>query len=578
MRRRLLLFIVAFVLRMGMIFLFFGSVDIRCFISMMQCLIDGRLLDFPLWNYFPVIPYYLWLPAFALHNSWGAAPFLIKIIPVLFDTFLVLVLYDYLLGAGRADAFYSALFYAISPVPIIILSLHGQWESLFLYALLVAYLLRDSLGKSIYSYFLYGLFFGYSFLLKPVTLIFLPLFFTPHEHFFKKMPLTRRFVLFTGTLSFLFLVFLFFCIKYYSFSPALYLVGDYYSALTLFVILFVLFVIFLFFFMRDYAQAHRSLKEYTCRQIAAVAGMGTIVLFSFAHFYRYGFNLIFLVETILRYCNQGVQLMGLPFFLEKMGLPGCLLLKNRTLLMLFVLYCAWDYYHYKKETIVYITAIFAFIFSLTGICPQYLMWLLPCMLLLGHWGWAYSYSLLVTLFYFLYYVSPWGNPAMPYQNMLSCAVRKDCFWAAPAQFFLTADCMPLLFILGSFILPMFCFLYLTYLLSTFSFFSRALPEQKKAHLFIYKSPKVFLLYVVMPLAVTFCAYGASMIFDTISVQGVIKKLDTVFDLYAIQFLGTRPIAVYQEHFSIFSLPVLIFFLLVMTTICFILLSRGERHE
>lgn len=456
-RDRLIIFLAAIAVRLFFGYLFFGSVDVRCFLSMTHCTLHHDLLSFPLWNYFPILPHFLWFVGMLSGATELPFAFCSKIIPTLFDGMIALLIYDMVSLKRPGYGMLSGMLYALCPVPLIIVSIHGQWDSLFLFFLLLSIYIRDYFEPSPSGSFLFGVTYAISFLLKPASLLFVPFFFTPYRSFLTEI----------GNLKWLFVAGIagkvscmcvgFGLIKWYALTTQE-LTALLLSPLVMggsLVIALVLVIATVIAAARAWPTLPLSLKKYCWLQSSAVAGAVSVTCMSFVLLSQYGFNIIALCDTILRYCNQGVQLMGLPFS------PCCasgvgLMLKNRFLLMGFIAFIAWRYYHGAYSGIQALLITFTCMIGLSGICPQYLMWLVPVLLISGLYSQASIYVLFVSSFYLLFYSNPWGNPAMPYQNMLSFASLDSWSWFMPSTVFMSAGWGLLITLLGNLLIPVYC--------------------------------------------------------------------------------------------------------------------------
>lgn len=146
--------------------------------------------------------------------------------------------------------------------------------------------------------------------------------------------------------------------------------------------------------------------------------------------------------------------MGLPFAPGVTHSWYAQLIKNRFLLMMIILFFAWKYYHRQFNAFTSILITFSAIFGLSGICPQYLMWLIPFMLIRGVYRLCGIYTLCTTIFFVFFYTHPLGNPAMPYQNMLAFSSLTPYNILMPSQAFMKSIWPTLIQLLGSLIIPL----------------------------------------------------------------------------------------------------------------------------
>ena len=115
--------------------MFYGSVDItndirdanKIFVGV------GQYLSVP---YFPGIHLFLWIGGLLILHSPIPVGLAFKLFPSLFDAAIAVLLIEF--GANTRDGLRRAWLYALAPVPLFITCIHGQWDSLFLFCLLLA--------------------------------------------------------------------------------------------------------------------------------------------------------------------------------------------------------------------------------------------------------------------------------------------------------------------------------------------------------------------------------------------------------------------------------------------------------
>lgn len=132
--RRFAVLAAALLPRIVVAFVTLGSVDaIHCLRNFVRML-DGVRIDTP---YLPGIELVLWVSGVVTYYSPLPVLFPWKLAPLVADALIALLLFD--ATKGRRAGFV----YALIPIPIIVACVHPQWESLFLYALLVSVLFAD---------------------------------------------------------------------------------------------------------------------------------------------------------------------------------------------------------------------------------------------------------------------------------------------------------------------------------------------------------------------------------------------------------------------------------------------------
>lgn len=160
------IFIAAAAARLVVAWLFLGSVDIVNDTLDSARLADGDLLS-PHVPYLPGIHLLLWLGGNLAARTGLPVAFCYKLFPCLFDSLIAVV-------CGLASP-RRGWIYALAPVPIIVMGLHGQWDGVFLYFLILSlFLLR--LGTRAGDA-LAGVAFVLSVIAKPVSAPLLPFLF-----------------------------------------------------------------------------------------------------------------------------------------------------------------------------------------------------------------------------------------------------------------------------------------------------------------------------------------------------------------------------------------------------------------
>lgn len=119
---------VALAVRLMIGFITFGAVDLLANMSDSARVLAGTLADTP---YLPFNEVWLWIAAhLAVHAPLPAA-FAYKLLPLVFDALIALLLFD-----ATSDR-RAAWLYALAPVPIVIMAVHGQWDSQWMYFVLL---------------------------------------------------------------------------------------------------------------------------------------------------------------------------------------------------------------------------------------------------------------------------------------------------------------------------------------------------------------------------------------------------------------------------------------------------------
>src|SRR5690348_13788442 len=133
---RALIFLASFAVKTIAGALFFGSVDVVNSATNSIALLGGRQVHLP---YLPAINAFLWLEGAIAASLPVLLPLSLKLIPILFDSLLAVLIYD-LVGRKEARwALRAGLLYALNPLTILITGFHGQWDSIALFFLLLAF-------------------------------------------------------------------------------------------------------------------------------------------------------------------------------------------------------------------------------------------------------------------------------------------------------------------------------------------------------------------------------------------------------------------------------------------------------
>jgi hypothetical protein len=134
------IFIAAAASRLVIAYLFLGSVDIVNDTVDSARMLDGSLLSAHV-PYLPGVHLLLWLGGQLAVRSDLPVAFCYKVFPCLFDSLIAV-----LIAAGPGDRIRArrlGYLYAFAPVPVIVSALHGQWDGVFLYFLILSvFLLR----------------------------------------------------------------------------------------------------------------------------------------------------------------------------------------------------------------------------------------------------------------------------------------------------------------------------------------------------------------------------------------------------------------------------------------------------
>lgn len=176
---RLLVFLAALIPRLALAWVTFGSTDIvHCFKNTTSILSGQQ----PFLPYLPGVEILIWFGGLLAHFTNIPPGLAYKLIPLLFDCGIAVLLRD-------ARSMRTGLLYAIAPVPMIIVCMHGQWDSLFLYFLTLALVLAERDGARVQG--LAGAAWFLSIVPKPLALP-LVLLFLPSPREVGRSPEARR--------------------------------------------------------------------------------------------------------------------------------------------------------------------------------------------------------------------------------------------------------------------------------------------------------------------------------------------------------------------------------------------------
>ncbi|HEX8169929.1 MAG TPA: hypothetical protein VF824_05245 [Thermoanaerobaculia bacterium] len=162
MKNRLGVFLAALIPRAIVAYVTFGAVDAVHNFRNFLLLTGGRDIVTP---YLPGIELLLWIEGLLGYAAPLPVMFAWKLAPLLCDALIALLLYD--MAPDAKSGLRRGLLYAIAPVPIYVCSIHSQWDSLFLYPLLLALSLVDLKRRR--KSMIAGIAFVVSLIFKPIA-------------------------------------------------------------------------------------------------------------------------------------------------------------------------------------------------------------------------------------------------------------------------------------------------------------------------------------------------------------------------------------------------------------------------
>jgi hypothetical protein len=289
------------------------------------------------------------------------------------------LIYDVVKKSRPEMSFKSGMLYALIPVAIINNSIHGQFDSVFLFFLILSFYIREFYSESKKKYFMFGAMLALSFTVKPVSLIFLLLLFTPY--------------------------------KYLKLS---------------------------------------GVKKYIINQTCSVAGLSSVVVICFSVFKFSGYNLGSVIVNVLSYSHTGYTIFGLPMAFPFNQVP---FLGGRFWILMVLTLFSLFYYFGKIETFDMILFSFALTLGLSGLAPQYLIWIVPFLLIRGLLKFSAVYNLICTFFLMFYYM----NPDMSFvrgENMATLSSLKDFNWLMPPGFLTKGTFTQVIYFTGNRLIPL----------------------------------------------------------------------------------------------------------------------------
>ncbi len=460
--KSIVLFAIAFVFRAIFGIIFFGGIDLRSYAVLAYATLNHSLPSVPFFNYFPLGAFYWWFAGWLHVKTALPYAFAFKVVPIFFDALLTVLIYQMLRKRGSNVAFACGLLYAFSPLTLIIDCMHGQWESVFLFFLLLSFYIRDYYADSLKKYMCVGFLFAVSFLIKPLSIIFLPLLIVVRHDLWKELLRFKKCLFFIGSgllLGFSFAFFVaFWFVKSQSISLAMLMKTI--SAWGMGLLIVSIGCLFGLFLVKIWKNSTVQFRRYLVHQGTMFTGMALTFFIACIGFIFMHFDMKALVDTILRCFNQGSQIIGIPFawpFTSYAWLAA--MVKNRVWFVLVIFLISLYYYLGRFSPTRAMLLILVFIMGFTGLSPQYLVWLVPMMLLEEQFGFSAFFNLCVSCVFLLYYANPFSNAVAPYQNILSFAVLKGFRWLMPPVFLLDEKVVVYLRILGNYVLPFLCIVF-----------------------------------------------------------------------------------------------------------------------
>lgn len=450
---RILLAVIAIVARLPLMYIFFGSADMKNELPITRLIFahDGGPFVLP-YPYFPLVGMFSWLSGWLTMVTNLPISFCYKLIPCIFDVLLVLLVYDIVKkSSSKKKTFLIGFACALAPVPLLVNGIHFQWDSIVLFLLVFSFYLRDYFEPSWLTQLCFGVFFALAFFFKPYAAIFGLFFFTPYKNFREKLgPLWHHIAMVAAIeLSACGLFFIVFKTTGLSLVEGLWYVVPVFATLAGW-------IFFVLVKLRPWRQWPDEFVRYLELQAIAVIGALGCAAIVCAVLHCFGFSILGIVDFILRYANQGAPQCGLPFAVPFSLFPLSVILKNRVWLLALIGFIAHRYYRGRLDLWTSILLSFTAVLGCAGIYAPYLQW--PCVffLLAQFYRSAVLYNILAATYLFLFCVHPFSNVRFPYQNMLSFAALCNFSWLMPSLFFTQDYFVGVLSVLGNYIIPFFC--------------------------------------------------------------------------------------------------------------------------
>jgi hypothetical protein len=493
---RIVLAVIAAAARFPLMYIFFGSADMKNELPITRLIFahDGGPFVLP-YPYFPLVGMFSWLSGWLTIVTNLPISFCYKLIPCFFDILLVLLVYDIAkISLSKKKTFFVGLACALAPVPLLVNGIHFQWDSIVLFLLVFSFYLRDYFVPSWLTQLCFGIFFALAFFFKPYAAMFGLFFFTPYKTFrvtLGRLWLHSMCVAAIGVVACV-LFFIVFKTTRLSLFEGLWYVAPVFASL-------VAWIFFVLVKLRPWREWPDEFVRYLGLQAIAVVGALSCAVVVCIVLHYFGFSILGIVDFILRYANQGAPQCGLPFAVPFSLFPLSVILKNRVWLLALIGCIAHRYYRGRFDLWTSILLSFTVVLGFAGIYAPYLQW--PCVffLLAQFYRSAVIYNLLAAVYLFLFCVHPLSNGRFPYQNILSFAALRNFSWLMPSPFFTQDYFVSVLSVLGNYWIPFFCIGVTWHGFSCGAF--AEVPQRKKEQFFLLRNGYIGVLTVI------FCGVG-----------------------------------------------------------------------
>ncbi|MFA5306971.1 MAG: hypothetical protein WC365_06000 [Candidatus Babeliales bacterium] len=461
----------ALIVRIIPAYIFYGSCDIDAFTEIIGCILRDGPISYGIknWNMLPSISFYLWFAGFLAVKTRLLLAVCIKLIPIFCDVALALLLYEMVLKKKAGHALGVGLLYALCPVSVVISTIHGQWESVFLLPLILSFYIRDYGDASYTASIIFGAVFGLSILIKPIGLLLLPFFFTPLVGIPRVLGQwwqLLKIIGFIGSLSILGAFVFLALTKHRLMDIGPFLVNNQTSIELCAGVFFIVLLMVGWGIGRKLYAAPAYIRRHVALHLVALSSFIVVIGCAFLIFIGLRFNILGLFDACLRYANKGPQGIGLRLIFSSLCPAVGTFLENRMILLIWVVLCASTYYRSKIDVFDAMIMVFAGIFCISGLCPHYLIWLIPCALFKGLYKSIGIYGLCTTMLYAIYYNPP-QHCDWSFLYRLSFAPLPSYAYLAPPLCFVSNDSVVLVLgLVGNLLIPLSCWLILWSLMRT----------------------------------------------------------------------------------------------------------------
>lgn len=427
-RERALVFLGALGARLILGYPFLGSIDLINGTFMTRLMLAREPFNQP---YFPIVPQFFRVAAVLTIATPLPLGISFKLVPIIADALLALLIYDLVRRDAPSWALRTGLLYAFSPVALIVTSLHSQWEPACLLLLLLGLYVRDWFARDRLQQLTAGALIALSALVKPVTLPFLVAALRPCG------PFDARF-----TYSMLWAL--------GSFALLTFAVPPIVGQKQIVHVLWPTTVLLAAWVLHQVLLYHGRMvgQEIRCSGLVVV-GMVLCFVVSAAALELGGGSIRDVVERILIHGSGGIHTFGLPLAYPLTRLAP---LHYRLWLLGVTFIFAFWYYAGRLGALDFILLGFAFTFGVAGLVPQYLVWVVPFLLVTRRLGWSLAYHAVATLLLVLYYANPAAS-YVPTENLATYIPLRSLAWLVPPLYLQAPGWMPVIRFLGNYALP-----------------------------------------------------------------------------------------------------------------------------